>query len=67
MGVIRTGPWRGNLLIQQKNYHEGGGAYFPTLVFRPDGKELFMIPGSGNSYGTEVTKDWMKAKGWDFW
>ena len=69
MGVIRNGPYRGNLLMWF-HYHYGPpkfGSYDPGYIVRPDGKQLFMIPGSEDSYGTETTKAWMKANGWDYW
>jgi Tol biopolymer transport system component len=64
--VIRTGPYRGDLLVSRHIYYPGpqGGSYDPTFVVRPDGKALFAIPHSEDD---GVVAKWLAKKGWKAW
>jgi len=63
-GVIRNGPYRGYLLVNQHRYWPKGGSYNPVSLYRPDGKKILMIPGSDKDDGDPSMTDWLKAKGW---
>lgn len=67
--VIRTGPYRGYLLVQQHRYYEKpeGGSYNPVFVIRPDGHEEFMVPGSGNDDGELAVEPWLAKRNWRAW
>jgi hypothetical protein len=60
LGVLRAGPWRGFLMVQQHRYRSGGGSYEANIVIRPDGKRIASIPGEGD----EAARIWLAAKGW---
>ena len=44
--VIRTGPYRGDLLVERHLYYHGGGSYNPTYVITPAGKGRIEDPGA---------------------
>ena len=69
MKVIRTGPFRGYLLVQQHRYFKRpeGGSYNPVFVVRPDGHEEFMVPGSGNDDGELAIEPWLAKHNWRAW
>ena len=62
--IIRTGPYRGFLLVGCHMYYPQGGSYNPTYAVKPDAKELFPIPGSEMDEGVAP---WLKAHGWQAW
>ncbi|MDQ0465028.1 hypothetical protein QO010_002812 [Caulobacter ginsengisoli] len=62
VAVIRTGPYRGFLLVNRHRYRaNGGGAYDPTFVVRPDAKVAFAIPGSEDR--DAAVGAWLKRHG----
>ena len=65
--VLRSGPYRGYLLIQPHMYYKGGGSYDPTYVYRPDGKWKMMVPHSDQGREDDVVAGWLATKGWDAW
>ncbi|MFI4933107.1 MAG: TolB family protein [Caulobacterales bacterium] len=67
--VIRTGPYRGYLLVTRHMYHPAPeyGSYDPTYVVRPDAKETFVVPGAEKDDGVDHLTPWLKAKGWTAW
>ena len=65
--MIRTGPYRGMLLVQRHKYHPAPrsfGAYDPVDVVRPDGKAMLTVPGSDKDEGEPSVANWLKAHGW---
>ncbi len=62
--VIRNGPWRGFLLVDQLIYRPEGGSFYPTTIVRPDGKEMKQVPGTGGDDNGEVLAAWLKQNGW---
>lgn len=67
LAVIRTGPYRGYLLLSQHRYHAEGGSYDPTYVVWPNGKIVMMVPGTDNEGEIDLTAEWLKARGWQAW
>lgn len=65
--VIRTGPYRGYLLVQQHRYYDKGGSYNPVFVVRPDGREELMVPGSANDDGELAIDPWLAKRNWRAW
>lgn len=65
--VIRTGPYRGYLLVQPHMYHRGGGSYDPHYVYRPDGKWKMKVPGTDNEGETDLTAEWLARHKWQAW
>ena len=63
MGVLRTGPYRGYLVIGQHRYHPQGGSYDGAYVVRPDGKVMFEVPGSEALDGDPVHR-WLDVQHW---
>ena len=69
-GVIRNGPYRGDLLATQHTdlagpdgQHYGG---YPYYIFRPDGTTVLRIPGSENWKGQGL-KRWLTVRHWRVW
>jgi hypothetical protein len=64
--VIRTGPWRGYLLVQRHMYYPAPkyGSYDPTYVVRPDAKQSFMVPGTDKDDDVDHVTPWLKQNGW---
>lgn len=64
--VIRTGPYRGMLLVGRHKYHPAPqlGSYDPVDVVRPDGKVILTVPGSETDEGDPSVAHWLKAHGW---
>lgn len=67
--VMRTGPYRGYLLVQQHRYYDRpeGGSYNPVFVIRPDGHVEFLVPGSDNDDGEFSIQPWLAQRGWRAW
>ena len=65
-GILRNGPYRGYLLVNQHRYFPGPqfGSYNPDFVIRPDGKEILRIPGTEIDDGRDRLPGWLKMKGW---
>ena len=64
VGVMRTGPYAGCLLVQQHRYWATTGSYNPVVLLRPDGKQIMMIPGSEKDDGERSVGRWLRTKGW---
>ncbi len=64
--VIRSGPYRGMLLVSRHKYHPAPefGSYDPVDVVRPDGKLMLTVPGSEADEGDPSVANWLKAHGW---
>lgn len=67
VSVIRTGPYRGYLLVQRHMYYDQGGSYNPVYVVRPDARETFVVPGSENDDGETAVQPWLRRRGWTAW
>lgn len=69
LSIIRTGTYRGYLLVQKHMMYDRpeGGAYNPVFVIRPDGQREFMVPGSANDTGELAVAPWLASKGWHAW
>jgi len=69
MGVLRTGPFRGYLLVGRHRYHPAPayGSFNPVYVVRPDGHETFMVPDSDKDDGERSLPAWLREKGWKAW
>ncbi len=61
LAVIRSGPYRGYLLVNRHRYYPKGGSYDPTFVVRPDAKVAFAIPGSEDR--DEAVTAWLRKHG----
>lgn len=59
--VIRSGQYRGYLMVQKHKYHPAPdyGAYNPVYVVRPDGKWSMLVPGSDVDEGEKSVDAWM--------
>ena len=62
VAVIRNGRYAGYLLVNRHVYRGEEGAWDPTFVVRPDGKESFMVPGSGEDEAAAAK--WLASNGW---
>lgn len=67
--IIRTGKYRGYLLVGQHKYYPAprSGSYDPVYVVRPDAKEMFMVPGSDKDDGEHSQAEWLQSNGWTAW
>jgi len=65
LAVIRNGPWRGYLIVSKHKYRLGsaGGSYDAFWVVRPDGREMFAIPGTDDGDEVQV-REWLRSNGW---
>lgn len=69
LSLMRTGPYRGFLLVQKHVMHTRpqGGTDNPVFLMRPDGRRELMIPNSDNETGEEAVGPWLAARGWHAW
>lgn len=67
--LVRTGPYRGYLLVQRHLYPKNPeeGAYDEVHLIRPDGKFILAIPDSKDGDPVEAVDIWLKSKGWSAW
>jgi hypothetical protein len=65
--VMRSGPYRGWLLVQKHRYWPRGGSYNPVYLVRPSGKEEMMVPGSDNDDGELAIEPWLAKMKWRAW
>ena len=65
IAVVRTGPYRGDLLVARHKYNgpEIGGSYDPVDLVTPAGKLVLTIPGSADDQDGAPAQ-WLKAHGW---
>lgn len=62
--VVRNGPWMGFLAITRHKYHPEGGSYDPVSIVRPDGKEMFEVPGTAADESGEAFSNWLTENSW---
>jgi len=67
--VMRTGPYRGYLLVQTHRYwnRPEGGSYNPVFLTQPSGKKIMMVPGSDNDAGELAVDPWLEKMNWRAW
>lgn len=67
--VMRTGAYRGYLLVQTHRYWDRpeGGSYNPVFLTHPSGKKIMMIPGSDNDDGELAVDPWLTKMKWRAW
>lgn len=67
--VMRTGPYRGYLLVQTHRYWDRpeGGSYNPVFLTHPSGKTVMMIPGSDSDDGEIAIDPWLTKANWRAW
>ena len=67
--VVRTGPYRGYLLVQTHRYWDRpeGGSYNPVFLTHPSGKKIRMVPGSDNDEGELAVDPWLAKMKWRAW
>jgi hypothetical protein len=64
-GVLRSGPWRGFLVVQQHRYRrKGSGSFDPFVIVQHDGRDVAMVPGSDGRDSGRALAHWLRAKGW---
>ncbi|MCP3734659.1 hypothetical protein M9979_07215 [Sphingomonas sp. RP10(2022)] len=64
-GVLRDGPWRGYLVVQQHRYRKNGnGSYDPYIIVRPDGRQIAIVPDTDGSDPDAGLTAWLSAKRW---
>ena len=69
LSIIRSGPYRGFLLVQKHLMYDRpeGGTYDPVFVIRPDGHSEFIVPGSESDSAELAVAPWLARKGWHAW
>lgn len=67
--VMRTGPYKGYLLVQTHRYwnRPQGGSYNPVFLTKPSGKRVMMVPGSDNDEGELAIDPWLTKMKWRAW
>lgn len=67
--VMRTGPYKGYLLVQTHRYwnRPEGGSYNPVFLTKPSGKRVMMVPGSDNDEGELAIDPWLTKMNWRAW
>lgn len=67
--VMRTGPYRGYLLVQTHRYWDRpeGGSYNPVFLTHPSGKKIMMVSGSDNDDGELSVDPWLTRMNWRAW
>ncbi len=61
IAIVRDGPRKGALLIQQRA--AAGGRGDPVVLYSPAGKRLLTVPGSDRS-GLAALRPWLRQRGW---
>jgi hypothetical protein len=65
VSVLRNGRWRGNLLMGVHTcYADHPGCDYPVHVVQPDGKTIFIVPGTSGADGQQALARWLKRRGW---
>jgi hypothetical protein len=69
LSLMRTGPYRGFLLVQKHVLYDRpqGGSYNPVFLMRPDGHRELMVPNSDNETGEEAVGPWLARRAWHAW
>jgi hypothetical protein len=68
LSVLRDGPWRGHLLMGVHTCHRGRlGCDYPIHVVRPDGKSIFVVPGTSGADRAQVLARWLEKRRWRAW
>lgn len=67
--VMRTGPYRGYLLVQTHRYYESPrmGSYNPVFLVHPSGKKIMLVPNSDNDNGELAIDPWLTKMNWRAW
>ena len=67
--VMRTGPYRGYLIVQTHRYYDPPrlGSYNPVYLVHPSGKKVMMVPGSDNDGGELAIDPWLAKMNWRAW
>lgn len=67
--VMRTGPYKGDLLVQTHRYRDRpeGGSYNPVFLVRPSGQRIMMVPGSARDDGETAVDPWLSRRKWRAW
>lgn len=67
--VMRSGPYRGYLLVQTHRYYEPPrtGSYNPVYLVHPSGKRIMIVPGSDNDDGELAIDPWLARMNWRAW
>ena len=67
--VMRTGPYKGDLLVQTHRYWDRpeGGSYNPVFLTHPSGRRIMMVPGSDRDDGETAVDPWLSQKKWRAW
>jgi hypothetical protein len=65
ISVLRNGPWRGDLLMGVHTcYADHPGCDYPVHVVQPDGKSVFIVPGTNGADSQQALARWLKRRGW---
>lgn len=68
VSVLRNGPWQGDLLMGVHTcYTNHPGCDYPVHVVRPDGKTIFVVPGTGGADREQALARWLSARRWRAW
>ncbi len=67
--VLRTGPYRGDLIVDRRVPKAGGeeGSDEAAFIVGTDGKKVIMIPGSDDPRNRDVVARYLNEKGWKAW
>lgn len=68
-GIMRTGPYRGYLLVAQHKYRQAPerGSYDAITLVRPNGTPILMVPGSDGDDSSAAQAAWLNNNGWRAW
>ena len=65
-GVLRTGPYRGHLVVGQQPWRGAVaiGAGNPVSVVSPNGEVVMNLADGEREAGERTVAEWLKEKGW---
>ena len=65
-GVLRTGPYRGHLVVGQQPNRSAvaAGVGNPVSVVSPNGEVVLHLPDGGREAAERTVAEWLKEKGW---
>jgi hypothetical protein len=67
--VLRTGPYRGDLIVDRRVPKAGGedGVDEAAFIVGTDGNKVIMVPGSDDPKSRDVVQKYLNDKGWKAW
>ena len=63
-GVLKTGPYRGHLIVGQQPNRRARGVANPITVVSRSGDVVLLVPGNDDEDGERRLSTWLAKMGW---